>query len=68
MSLPAPVRVLQPLGAQGLAPDKIGERLYWDSMTVDVVNQWRVIHIPITLAFATLALGHIAAEFIFWGW
>ena len=29
---------------------------------------WRSVHIPITLAFAVLALAHIIAVFLFWGW
>lgn len=53
---------------QGLTDEKLEEQLYWDSLTFDVVKKWRVIHIPITLAFAVLATGHIAAIFLFWGW
>ena len=36
-------------------------RLYWDSLTFDVVKQWRAVHFPITLAFAVLAAAHILA-------
>ena len=53
---------------QGLSLAKLEEQLYWDSLTFDVVKKWRVIHIPITLAFAVLAMGHIFAIFLFWGW
>jgi hypothetical protein len=53
---------------QGLTDEKLEEQLYWDSMTFEVVKKWRVIHIPITLAFAVLAISHIAAMFLFWGW
>jgi len=56
------------LREQGLSPGKIEEHLYWDSITVDVVKQWRSVHFPITLAFAVLALGHIIAVFLFWAW
>ena len=56
------------LHQQGLTPDGINERMYWDSLTFDVVKQWRMVHFPITLAFAVLALAHIAAVFLFWGW
>ncbi|RZS54438.1 hypothetical protein [Sphaerotilus mobilis] len=56
------------LRAQGLSPDELADRTYWDSMTFDAVRQWRVIHIPITLAFGLLALAHIVAIFLFWGW
>ncbi len=44
------------------------ERLYWDSLTFDVVKRWRVIHFPITIAFAVLAAAHIVAVCLFWGW
>lgn len=53
---------------QGLAADELAERTYWDTMTFDAVKQWRVIHFPITLAFAVLGLAHIIATFLFWGW
>ena len=38
------------------------------SLTFDAVKQWRVVHFPITLAFAVLATAHIVAIFLFWGW
>jgi hypothetical protein len=37
-------------------------------MTFDVVKQWRAVHFPITLAFGVLALAHVIAVFLFWGW
>ena len=54
--------------ARGLAEADIVDQLYWDSMTFDAVKQWRVVHFPITLAFAVLAIAHIVAIFLFWGW
>lgn len=56
------------LREQGLAPGELEDRLYWDSLTFDVVKQWRVVHFPITLAFAVLGTAHIVAVFLFWGW
>ncbi len=58
----------QRMRQRGLADEKLEDRLYWDSMTFDVVKQWRVVHFPITLAFAVLATAHIVAIFLFWGW
>lgn len=58
----------QRMHQQGIAVDDLEERLYWDSLTFDVVKQWRAVHFPITLAFAVLALAHIIATFLFWGW
>jgi hypothetical protein len=53
---------------QGLTDEPLAERTYWDSLTFDAVKQWRSVHFPITLAFAVLALAHIVAVFLFWGW
>ena len=53
---------------QGLASEDMEERLYWDSLSFDAVKQWRLVHYPITLAFAVLAVAHIVSIFLFWGW
>jgi hypothetical protein len=58
----------QNMNQQGLSPEELEERMYWDSLTFDVVKQWRVVHFPIALAFAVLATAHIIAIFLFWGW
>ena len=54
--------------AQGLSPAETEDRLYWDSLTFDVVRKWRAVHYPITLAFAVLATAHVLSIFYFWGW
>ncbi len=56
------------LQQEGLSAEKLDEQLYWDSLTFDIVKKWRFVHIPITLAFAVLALGHIFSVFLFWSW
>jgi len=58
----------QQMRAEGLSAEQLAERSYWDSLTFDAVKQWRAVHFPITLAFAVLALAHIVAVFLFWGW
>ncbi|MEQ1683178.1 MAG: hypothetical protein ABL916_05980 [Burkholderiaceae bacterium] len=58
----------QAMRAQGLSAEQLAERTYWDSLTFDTVKQWRSVHFPITLAFAVLALAHIVAVVLFWGW
>ncbi|MCW5657756.1 MAG: hypothetical protein KIT60_08630 [Burkholderiaceae bacterium] len=58
----------QHMRARGLPEAELEEQLYWDSLTFDAVKQWRVVHFPITLAFAVLATAHIVAIFLFWGW
>jgi hypothetical protein len=56
------------LRSEGLSDEALDERLYWDSLTVDTVKQWRALHRPITLAFGVLALAHIIGISLFWGW
>jgi len=58
----------QRLRDEGLTAAQLDERMYWDSLTFDAVKSWRTVHYPITLAFAVLALTHILAIFLFWGW
>jgi hypothetical protein len=53
---------------QGLTVLQQSEQLYWDSLTFDVVKQWRVVHLPISLAFAVLATAHLLTVFLFWSW
>ena len=53
---------------QGLSDADLEERLHVDTLTFDVVKQWRRVHFPIALAFAVLALAHIISIFLFWGW
>ena len=58
----------QRLRDQGVSAEVLEDRLYWDSLTFDVVKQWRVVHYPITLAFVVLGLAHIASALLFWSW
>jgi hypothetical protein len=58
----------QRLHREGLTAAMLEERLYWDSLTYDTVKQWRVVHYPITLAFAVLGTAHIVSALLFWGW
>jgi len=58
----------QRMQQQGVRGEDLEERLYWDALTFDAVKHWRVVHLPITLAFGVLALAHISAVFLFWSW
>ncbi len=55
---------------QGAGQDdsEIEQQLFWDSLAAGLVRKWRVVHLPISLAFAVLALAHIIAIFLFWEW
>jgi hypothetical protein len=58
----------QQMRRRGLSDAAVEDGMYWDSLTFDAVKQWRVVHFPITLAFVVLAVAHIVAVFLFWGW
>lgn len=58
----------QSMQQQGLSEAQMAEQTYWDSMALDIIKQWRAIHLPITLAFAVLALAHIVSILLFWSW
>jgi hypothetical protein len=60
--------VRETLRQRGRAAAEFDENSYWDSLTFDAVKQWRVVHFPISLAFAVLSLAHIISIFLFWGW
>ncbi len=53
---------------RGMNAADVNERLYHDTMTFDVVKNWRVVHLPISLAFGVLAIAHIVSELLFWSW
>jgi hypothetical protein len=60
--------IRQRLLREGVAQAEVEDKLYWDSLTFDVVAKWRSVHFPITLAFAVLCLAHVAAVLLFWSW
>jgi hypothetical protein len=53
---------------QGLTEDEIEKKLFWDATTFDLMKKWRVVHLPITLAFAVLGITHILSILLFWEW
>jgi len=44
------------------------EQLYWDSLTVKALGEWRKVHMPLVSLFLGLALLHILSIFFFWNW
>lgn len=56
------------LQGAGHSDSVVEQQLFWDSLAAGLVRKWRVIHLPISLAFAVLALAHIVAILLFWGW
>lgn len=53
---------------RGLSKAEVEQAVFWESVTFDAMTRWRKVHIPIFIAFAVLALGHIISTFLFWGW
>jgi len=53
---------------EGRSPASIEQDLFWDSITVDALKKWRIVHLPITLAFGALTFAHVFSILIFWGW
>ena len=46
----------QALSSSGLNASEIERKLFLDSLTVDMIKKWRVVHLPITLILAVLSL------------
>ena len=53
---------------EGMSEEQIEKRLFWDATTYDLMKKWRSVHLPITLAFVVLGLGHIVSILLFWQW
>ncbi|MBP8182670.1 MAG: hypothetical protein KAX88_01045 [Rhodoferax sp.] len=53
---------------RGLSKPEVEQAVFWDSVALGAMAQWRKVHIPIFIVFAVLALGHIFSIFLFWGW
>jgi len=54
------------LRERGLTEDEIERSLFFDALTVRAMEQWRTVHIPLTLNFAILSLIHMATVLLFW--
>ena len=42
--------------------------LFLDSLTVDLMENWRHVHLPLTAIFAALAMVHIVSILVLWKW
>jgi hypothetical protein len=50
---------------QGLSEIEVQNKLFWDSITYDVLKKWRAFHYPIALLFVLLTLLHIITIIIY---
>ena len=56
---------IQELVNSGMTKEEAEKKLFFDSITVDLMKKWRVVHLPITLLLALLALIHIVTVIMF---
>ncbi len=56
---------LQVLIKSGITKDEAEKKLFFDSITVDLMKKWRVVHLPITLLLGILSLMHIITVIMF---
>lgn len=55
----------QALINSGLSTEVADKKLFFDSITVDLMKKWRAVHLPITLILGILALMHIITIVMF---
>lgn len=56
------------LQLQGMPRLEVEQAMFWDAVTLDAMTKWRKVHIPISVFFVALSLGHIFSIFLFWAW
>lgn len=49
----------------GSSKEEAEKKLFFDSITVDLMKKWRIVHLPITLILGTLSLLHIISIILF---
>ena len=49
----------------GISKSEIDKALFFDSITVDLMKKWRIVHLPITLLLGILSLIHILTIIMF---
>jgi len=53
---------------RGMSKQEVDRAVFWDALAVTAMTQWRKLHIPIFVVFASLSLAHIVTILLFWGW
>jgi len=51
--------------AAGFNCRETDKKLFFDSITVDLMRNWRIVHLPITIIFGVLAMMHIITIIMF---
>ncbi len=52
----------------GLTDEEIEKNIFWDSLAVKAMKQWRSLHKPITIMFGIASALHVFTILIFWRW
>jgi len=52
----------------GLSEEAAEKEMFLDSLTIGLMRNWRAIHIPINMIFASFAIIHIISILFFWKW
>ncbi|MCX6187128.1 MAG: hypothetical protein NTU43_09060 [Bacteroidetes bacterium] len=55
----------QELIKSGISIEDVDKKLFFDTITVDAMKKWRVVHLPISYTLGILSLLHIITIFIF---
>ena len=55
----------QVLIGEGLSQEEADKKLFFDSITVDLMKKWRVVHLPVTLILLILSVMHIVTIVMF---
>jgi len=50
---------------QGLSNEEAEKNLFFDSITIEMMKKWRVVHLPITYLLGLLSLMHIVSIILF---
>lgn len=49
----------------GMSDEEISKAVFWDTITMDAMKKWRVIHMPITYLLGLFSLIHIISAILF---
>ncbi len=55
----------QELIDSGVSKEETDNKLFFDSVVVDLMKKWRAVHLPITLVLGILSLLHIITVIMF---
>jgi hypothetical protein len=55
----------QQLGIEAPPDDALDRELFWDSVTVQALDKWRTVHMPLVAFLAIVTLAHVASILVF---